>query len=122
MTIRVAGNRASGPAEGTNVRNAIRSATQPSAVHGKRFQPWRVPRESAFWVVAGVFCPLFVATAAPAPLYRVYQARWRFSANTLTTVYALLFPVKHCLGRENLNAHIVARARRIRDRISREVV
>jgi MFS family permease len=39
--------------------------------------------------MAGVFCMLFVATAAPAPLYRVYQAQWRFSATTLTAVFAV---------------------------------
>jgi MFS family permease len=39
--------------------------------------------------MAGVFCLLFVAAAAPSPLYRVYQAEWRFSATTLTAVFAV---------------------------------
>ena len=34
----------------------------------------------------------------------------------------LLFPVEHGDGREHLNAHIVARSRRIRNRISRKVM
>jgi MFS family permease len=38
--------------------------------------------------VAGVFFLLLFASAAPSPLYGVYQARWRFSATTLTTVFA----------------------------------
>jgi MFS family permease len=39
---------------------------------------------------------LFFAAAAPSPLYGVYQAQWRFSAITLTAVfavYALLLPI-----------------------------
>jgi hypothetical protein len=38
--------------------------------------------------VAGVLFLLFFAAAAPSPLYRVYQAQWRFSAITLTAVFA----------------------------------
>jgi hypothetical protein len=55
---------------------------QPSASQGKRSYRRTLQRTSAFWLMAGVFCMLFVATAAPAPLYRVYQAQWRFSATT----------------------------------------
>ena len=32
---------------------------------------------------------LFFAAAAPSPLYGVYQAQWRFSAITLTAVFAV---------------------------------
>jgi hypothetical protein len=39
-------------------------------------------------LVAGVFFLLFFAAAAPSPLYGVYQAQWRFSATTLTAVFA----------------------------------
>jgi MFS family permease len=51
---------------------------------------WRavLPRAAAFWLVAGVLVLLFFAAAAPSPLYGVYQARWRFSATTLTAVFA----------------------------------
>ncbi len=45
-------------------------------------------RAAAFWLVAGVLFLLFFAAAAPSPLYRVYQAQWRFSAITLTAVFA----------------------------------
>src|ERR1700684_3724441 len=47
-----------------------------------------LPREAAFWLVAGVFFLLFFAAAAPSPLYGIYQAQWRFSATTLTVVFA----------------------------------
>jgi hypothetical protein len=47
-----------------------------------------LPRAASFWLVAGVLFLLFFAAAAPSPLYGVYQARWRFSATTLTAVFA----------------------------------
>jgi len=47
-----------------------------------------LPRAAGFWLVAGVFVLLFFAAAAPSPLYGVYQAQWRFSAITLTAVFA----------------------------------
>src|SRR5580704_1646704 len=47
------------------------------------------PSRAAFWLVAGVFCLLFVAAGAPTPLYGVYQAQLRFSATTLTAVFAI---------------------------------
>ena len=47
-----------------------------------------LPRAAAFWLVAGVLFLLFCAAAAPSPLYGVYQAQWRFSAITLTGVFA----------------------------------
>ncbi|MDX6342246.1 MAG: hypothetical protein QOH87_2384 [Trebonia sp.] len=72
-----------------------------------------LPRAAAFWLVAGVLFLLFFAAAAPSPLYGVYQARWRFSATTLTAVfaaYALLLlvtllvfgPVSDYLGRHRV--------------------
>src|ERR1700731_4584940 len=48
----------------------------------------RLPRMAAFWLVAGGFFLLFFAAAAASPLYGVYQAQWRFSAATLTSVFA----------------------------------
>ena len=45
-------------------------------------------RAAAFWLVAGVLFLLFFVAAAPSPLYGVYQAQWRFSATTLTAVFA----------------------------------
>jgi MFS family permease len=58
-----------------------------SAAGGKARRP-TLPRTAAFWLVAGVLFLLFFAAAAPSPLYGVYQARWRFSALTLTAVFA----------------------------------
>lgn len=48
-----------------------------------------LPRRAGNWLVAGVFVLLFFSAAAPSPLYGVYQAQWRFSATTLTAVFAV---------------------------------
>jgi Major Facilitator Superfamily len=48
-----------------------------------------LPRRATFWCLAGVLCLFMFAAAAPSPLYTVYQAQWRFSATTLTAVFAI---------------------------------
>jgi Major Facilitator Superfamily len=50
--------------------------------------PQAARQAAAFWLVATVLFLLFFAAAAASPLYRVYQAHWRFSAITLTAVFA----------------------------------
>jgi len=54
-------------------------------------QPGRrtLPAAAAFWIMAGLFLMVFFASAAASPLYEVYQARFRFSATTLTAVFAV---------------------------------
>ena len=55
-------------------------------------EPSRRPapsRTASFWLVAGVLCLLFFGAAAPSPLYGIYQAQLRFSATTLTAVFAV---------------------------------
>src|ERR1700691_3043140 len=58
---------------------------QAAGEHSRRTAP---PR-AAFWLVAGGFCLMFFAAGAPTPLYGVYQAQLRFSAITLTAVFAI---------------------------------
>jgi MFS family permease len=60
--------------------------TVPLDQQSRRFP---LSRRVAFWVSATVFCLLFVAAAAPSPLYRVYQAQWGFSTITLTAAFAV---------------------------------
>jgi MFS family permease len=48
-----------------------------------------LPRAAGFWLVAGVLFLLLFASAAASPLYGVYQVQWRFSATTLTAVFAV---------------------------------
>ncbi|MFE9422524.1 MFS transporter [Kitasatospora sp. NPDC006697] len=50
--------------------------------------PGKLPRGAAFWLLAAVFGMLMFASAAPSPLYVVYQQHWHFSALALTAVYA----------------------------------
>jgi MFS family permease len=49
----------------------------------------RLPEVTAFWVLAALFLMFFFASAAASPLYRRYQANFRFSSTTLTTVFAV---------------------------------
>ena len=56
---------------------------------GRQSTRRRLPREAAFWVLAGLFLVLFFASAAASPLYGVYQVRFHFSAATLTAVFAV---------------------------------
>jgi MFS family permease len=44
---------------------------------------------AAFWGVGGILGVFLFAASAPAPLYRVYAARWHFSPLTLTVVFAI---------------------------------
>jgi MFS family permease len=46
-------------------------------------------RSVAFWTLAAILAALLAAASAPSPLYVVYQARWGFSALTLTLVFAV---------------------------------
>ena len=56
---------------------------------GERSGRRMLPKAAAFWILAGLFLMLFLASAAPSPLYRVYQVQFRFSTSTLTAVFAV---------------------------------
>lgn len=46
-------------------------------------------RSAGFWLLATTLVAFLAASSAPSPLYVVYQARWHFSALTLTVVFAV---------------------------------
>ena len=46
-------------------------------------------RPATFWAIAAVIALYLAASAAPTPLYVVYQDQWDFSATTLTLVFAV---------------------------------
>jgi MFS family permease len=46
-------------------------------------------RAASFWILAVLFLMLIFGSAAASPLYRVYQVDFRFSATTLTAVFAV---------------------------------
>ncbi|MCP2341210.1 MFS transporter [Actinomadura rupiterrae] len=47
-----------------------------------------LPRAAAFWSLAALLMFLLFASAAPTPMYVLYQRSWGFSPVTLTGVYA----------------------------------
>ncbi|MBT0567009.1 MFS transporter [Williamsia sp. CHRR-6] len=49
----------------------------------------RLTRTTAFWSVAGTSTVALLASAAPSPLYPVYQRVFGFSALTLTAIFAV---------------------------------
>lgn len=49
----------------------------------------RLSSRSSFWVTSALLFALFGSAAVPAPMYQVYQAKWRFSTTTLTVVFAV---------------------------------
>jgi MFS family permease len=60
-------------------------AESTRAVAGRR----RLSRPVAFAAIAAIFVTFTAASAAPSPLYVVYQQQWGFSATTLTVVFAV---------------------------------
>lgn len=46
-------------------------------------------RQASFWAVAAIIALYLAASAAPTPLYVVYQEEWGFSSITLTLVFAV---------------------------------
>src|SRR5690349_21761648 len=53
-----------------------------------RHHPRRLAGAGAFWLVALAFLVVLVGPTMPTPLYVIYQAKWGFSATTLTLVFA----------------------------------
>jgi len=49
----------------------------------------KLPRPIAFAAIAAIFVTFSAASAAPSPLYVVYQQEWGFSASTLTVIFAV---------------------------------
>lgn len=52
-------------------------------------RPRSLPRMAAFWLEAVLFGFVLLTSAAASPLYAVYQGQWKFSATTLTAVFAI---------------------------------
>jgi MFS family permease len=61
----------------------------PDRARGEHSGRRTLPRAAAFWILAGLFLMVFFASAAASPLYQVCQAQFRFSAATLTAVFAV---------------------------------
>jgi Major Facilitator Superfamily len=65
--------------------------TQAALATGSRrpAMRFRVPARASFWVMIVAYLGLMFAASAPSPLYVVYQARWHFSAITLTSIFGV---------------------------------
>lgn len=50
---------------------------------------FQISRVASFWSLTLLITFLLAAASAPSPLYPLYQAKFQFSAITLTTIYAL---------------------------------
>lgn len=49
----------------------------------------RTSRQVTFWTVGATFFLLLAASAAPTPLYGVYQRQWHFSTTTVTVIFGV---------------------------------
>jgi MFS family permease len=78
----IGGRRRAESEAGPRLQHKIRAA-------GRLGRRGAQPRAGESWLVAAVLVLLFVVAAAPSPLYGIYQAQWRFSAITLTEVFAV---------------------------------
>jgi len=56
---------------------------------GEKLGRLTLSRTRGFWLGTAVFFLVFAVAGAPAPLYGVYQAEWKFSAITLTAIFAI---------------------------------
>lgn len=59
-----------------------------SRASGTRVGRVTLSRTAGFWLATVVFILVFAVSAAPTPLYRVYQTEWKFSAIVLTAIFA----------------------------------
>jgi MFS family permease len=64
-----------------------------AAIRGKPTRRLALSKRSSFWAAAVIAFLPFAANAAASPLYRVYQAQFRFSATTLTLLFAVYIVV-----------------------------
>ncbi len=70
-------------------REAAPVEQSPAGRHESVDRRRRLPRAAAFWTVGATTAILLAASSAPSPLYPVFQARFRFSALTLTAIFAV---------------------------------
>jgi len=65
------------------------AAAPAAAIKRPAVRKRRLPRPVAFAAIAAIFVTFAAASAAPSPLYVVYQREWGFSASTLTVIFAV---------------------------------
>jgi MFS family permease len=63
--------------------NDVRPAAAPQRAG------WRLSGSPAMYLLASLIVSLLAASAAPTPLYAIYQAHWGFTPITTTTVFGV---------------------------------
>jgi MFS family permease len=69
----------------------VAEVTGARPVAGPRSAPrgWRLSGRPAMYLLASLIVSLLAASAAPTPLYAIYQARWGFTPITTTVVFGV---------------------------------
>jgi MFS family permease len=90
------GSTAVPPAAGTPSRAGLAVAVRPPApglvrlpAPGATPARWRLTGRPALYLLASLIVALLAASAAPTPLYAIYQARWGFTPITTTVVFGV---------------------------------
>ncbi|HUA43998.1 MAG TPA: MFS transporter [Solirubrobacteraceae bacterium] len=68
---------------------AVEHLARAVEISESRFRRWSIPRPISFWISGAVAFLAFAANAAASPLYALYQAQFRFTAVTLTILFAV---------------------------------
>jgi predicted MFS family arabinose efflux permease len=94
-----AGRMTVAPATGTPARGGVTVAARPARLTdpGQVTRrppaaapgPWRLTGRPALYLLASLTVSLLAASAAPTPLYAIYQARWHFTPITTTLVFGV---------------------------------
>jgi predicted MFS family arabinose efflux permease len=93
------GHAAAVPAAGTRSRGGVAVAARPARLPDPGLMPARTPLAApggrrltgrpALYLLASLVVTLLAASAAPTPLYAIYQARWHFTPITTTLVFGV---------------------------------
>ena len=94
-----AGRMTVAPATGTPARGGVTVAARPARLADPGQVPrrppvaapgpWRLTGRPALYLLASLTVSLLAASAAPTPLYAIYQARWHFTPITTTLVFGV---------------------------------
>jgi hypothetical protein len=108
----VSGGRSARPhaVTGTDYRQTAPApgSSRPQGARARLLRRRTLPGPVAFWVTVALIALFLYASTAPTPLYGVYQAKWGFSAATLTAVFAIyiLFLLVTLLVFGSLSDHV----------------
>jgi MFS family permease len=81
--------RADGNVTTLPLRPGAFGARRPQSPGSGPGRGWRLTGRPAVYLLASLIVALLAASAAPTPLYAIYQARWDFSPITTTVVFGV---------------------------------